>query len=246
MKKMKLFYCILLSIFLCGCTANYNINITETGVEENFEFYESDKEKFDNSIYAHTDYTYRKSVLENSKWPTGAFYQRSGNPYEPVKIDGVEYYNQELIDDNNKLGIKYDYTFQLDNYNESNAVKSCFEKFSFNNTDEIIKIYVKNASPCFETRKLLEKINIKLTSSYKVIKHNADSVKNNKYIWNIDSNNASSKVIDITLTKQEDIVITNNSNNSYLTLIIILAIFVIFLGTVFTYLYYKNKESNKI
>ena len=248
MKKYKLIYCLILSIFLVGCTANYNVNITENGVEEYFEFTETDNNKWDVRLFSHTDITYRTIVTENFAWPTGAFYQKGGNPYEPIKMDGVEYYNQELINNNEALGIKYDYTFKLDDYNQSNAVRSCFKNFSFSNGNKKITIYAKDASNCFNGYKRLENININLTSSYKVISHNADKVENGKYIWNVDAKDASDKKIETTLTKDKNYVSEEESqnNDTYLTIIIAVGIFIVLIGGTALYLYFKNKNASKL
>ncbi len=249
MKKYKLIYCLILSIFLVGCTANYNVNITENGVEESFEFTENDSSKWDNTIFPHIDLTYRTSVMDNANWPTGSFYQRGGNPYEPIKMDGVEYYNQELINDGNSLGIKYNYTFNLDDYNESNAVRSCFKNFSFGNGIEKIQIYAHDASNCFNARKMLENIKITLTTSYKVVSHNADKVEDGKYIWNIKAKDASDKKIEMTLTKDENYVGEDENileENTYLTIVIVFGIFIILVGGVALYLYIKNKNASKL
>ena len=247
MRKYKLIYCLILSIFLVGCTANYNVNITENGVEESFEFTENDSSKWDNILFPHTDLTYRTSVMENANWPTGSFYQRGGNPYEPIKMDGVEYYNQELISNNESLGIKYNYNFNLDDYNESNAVRSCFKNFSFGNGKKTIQIYAKDASNCFNARKMLEKVKITLTSSYKVVSHNADKVENGKYIWNIDAKDASDKQIDMILTKDENYINEDeNQNDNYLTIIVAIGIFIVIIGGAALYLYFKNKNASKL
>lgn len=247
MKKTKLIYCLILSIFLVGCTANYNVNITENGVEETVEFTENDSSKWDDIIFPHTDITYRSSVMENVNWPTGSFYQRGGNPYEPIKMDGVEYYNQELISNNDSLGIKYNYTFALDDYNESNAVRSCFKNFSFGNGKETIQIYAKDASNCFNARKMLENIKITLTSSYKVVSHNADKVENEKYIWNVEAEDADDKKIEMILAKDENYVSEEEKqNNNYLTIIFVAGIFIVIIGGAALYLYFKNKSASKL
>lgn len=248
MKKIKLIYCLILSIFLVGCSVNYNVNITEDSVEESFEFTETDSSKWDTVLFPHTDITYKSSVMENANWPTGSFYQRGGNPYEPIKIEGVEYYNQELINDNKALGLRYNYNFKLSDYNGSNAVRSCFKNFSFGNGDKQIKIYANNASYCFQTRKMLDKVKITLTSSYKVVEHNADKVEKEKYIWIIKEKDASKKKIEMTLTKDKDYVAKDKGsvrNSSFLAIIIVIGIFIVLVGGTALYLYTKNKKLNK-
>ena len=248
MKKLKLFCVIILSIFLCGCTATYNIDITEDTVVESFEFIETDSSKFDNILYSHTDVTYRSMVLENASWPTGSFYQKGGNPYEPVKMEGVEYYNQELINDGSSLGIKYNYAFKLDDYNDSNAVRSCFKNFSFGNGDTQIRIYANDASNCFYGYKALENIKIVLSTIYPVIEHNATKVENDKYIWDIKAEAAKNTKIEMNLSKDKNYKSENNNlieDNSSMTFVIIIVIFVLAIGGIVLYLYVKNKNSSK-
>lgn len=249
MNKIKLLYCIILSIFLVGCTANYNVNIKEDTVEETVEFDEKDSSKWNSRIFTYNDMTYRMSVDNEMAWPTNSIYQQAGNPYEPVKMDGIEYYEKELINNSTSLGIKYNYTFSFDDYNNSNAAKTCFKNFSFGNGKTIIDIYAKDATQCFYNRPLLDKININLTSEkYKVISHNADSIKDGKYTWEINSKNASKKEIKMTLTKDENYVENKNSieKSSSFAIVVVIVIFIVIVGGIILYLYVKNKNSSKL
>lgn len=250
MNKIKIFTCLILSMFLVGCSATYNVNIDGNTVSEKFEFSESDSSKWNEIVIAHTEITYKNSVYENYEWPTGAFYQKNGNPYEPIRMEGVEYYNQELIDDGNKIGIKYNYDFTLDNYKDSNAAKSCFKTFIVTNSNEKLNIIAKDASYCFNTNKMLDKVTVKLTTTYKVIYSNADSNKNNTYIWNIKSTDSNNSSIKIELSKDEnynDKVEEDDFKNSS-TFIILIGFGIVFgIGLiVFLVVYIKNKSVNKI
>lgn len=252
MNKFKIMIGILFSIFLVGCEATYEVDIDDNVVTENFNFIEKDTSKYNSSMFSHTDITYQNMVNENATWPTGAFYQKDGNQYEPIKMEGVEYYNQTLINDEG-LGIKYDYTFNLDNYNESNAVRSCFKNFAFVNGEEKITIYANNASYCFNGRKMLDKVTIKLTTSYPAISHNEDKYdKNTKtYIWNIKAANASNKTIKMELSKdlkykpkEEKNIIEKESSSS--VILIIFGIFAFIAGIIVLIVYRKNKKVNNI
>lgn len=254
MNKYKIIICILFSMFLVGCEATYDVNINGNIITENVEFVEKDTTKYDEILFSHTDITYKSSIYENANWPTGAFYLQNGNPYEPIKMDGVEYYNQSLIDDNTGLGIKYDYIFNLDNYINSNAVKSCFKNFSFGNGDKIISLYANNASYCFNGRKMLDKVSVNLTTTYPVISHNADKYNSNTntYTWNITTKNSNTKIIKMELSKdlnykpekkEEKNVLEKGSTN---VLLIAFGIFILIGGIIGIVIYTKNKNINKV
>ncbi len=254
MSKCKVLICILFSMFLVGCEATYNVSIDGNTINEDVQFIESDSSKYDDVMFPHTDITYRSTINENANWPTGAFYLQNGNPYEPVKMEGVEYYNQSLIDDSTGLGIKYSYTYNLDNYVDSNAVRSCFKNFSFANGDEKISIYAGNASYCFNGRKMLDKVKINVTTTYPVINSNADDVDSstNTYTWNISSKESEDKVIKMDLSKdldykpekiEEENILNKNGTS---TLLIVFGVALVIGGIIGIVLYNKNKKINKI
>ena len=253
MNKFKIIVCILFSMFLIGCEATYNVNIDGNSVSEDVSFIEQDSSKYDTVLFSHTDITYKSSIYENAKWPTGAFYLKNGDPYEPVIMDGVEYYNQDLIDDNEGLGIKYDYNFTLDNYRESNAARSCFKNFGFGNGDKKISIYANDATYCFNGHKMLDKVTINLKTTYPVISHNADKFDkdNNTYTWNVTTKNAESKIIKMELSKDLDYKPEKDSKvileeNNFITMIIAFAVFALVGGIIVLILYNKSKTTNKI
>ena len=77
-------------------------------------------------------------------------------------------------------------------------INSCFDAFSFvtNNNDYILSTS-KGFKCMFVDYNEVDSVEIIITSNHEIIESNADELKNNKLIWNINDENAKDKQIGV-------------------------------------------------
>lgn len=225
-------------LLLSGCTVDYDLNIDDDFVNENLSFVENDNSKLD------TIRTY------GTFWMDDISYRNLINEYMKMDIastsDNKQFYDKQLIS-NNGVGMNLNSKFKLDNYSESKIAYNCYKYFNVDSEDGIYTISTSKDFLCFnDDYPLLEQVNINITTKYKVLENNADSVNGNTYSWVINKRNADNSKIIIKFKTKSDNVFANIINEDNKFLIIILgAIGVIGLIIVF-YVYLKSKKNNKI
>lgn len=203
MEKRNLFMiCIIVLITLTGCTANYNINIIDNTVHEDMEFYETDSKKI-NAVYSPNStnsesgekYTYKQIINLEKSYVNYAFKDNQNKS---------EVYSKNKIDETNKLGIKYSYDFNINDYTNSNIANSFAQYFSARTVDELYIISGLDFSNTFNRYSYLSNIKVNIKTNHKVAKSNADSSSNGSYVWNISKSNAKSKKVSIEIYKDVD------------------------------------------
>lgn len=183
MKRIKLVLLCLLVIFVSGCTATYDLNITSSSFEESVTLNMNSKEYFefmsdDNNSYVKMYYDDPNDV---------------GSDGVDLPIEGVKYY--DFISDDVANNVKFSGKFDYDEFNRSSLIRYGFNstKLSFN-SDEM---HIKTSTGFTFLYDELKSLKVRVTSPYKVMYSNADSVDGNTLIWNITKSNASKKFIAI-------------------------------------------------
>lgn len=228
---MKKIYLLLLLIFLtCGCTVNYDLNITDEGFSENILI---KSETFDES-----------ENLKNDPWPYKAHYTDLDAGEEPEKLEGVDYYLDETtLNENNFYQKKLSYNFNKKDFNDDFMIKNCYEKFYYDESNKEIALSTSQKVLCMENYNI-DNININIKVPYNVTAHNADSIKGNTYTWTINKDNYQNRSIILSYEKND--ITENKPDNekeeektplkSRVGLVsVVISIFIIFIVGVFVY-----------
>lgn len=174
--KRNLLLCLL--IFLTGCSAQYNLNITGNTYMEEVILTGSSSEE-NNALNRKWQIAYDKNIYNIGD--------------EDTKTDEVYDYKY------NGNMLTFSHQFSSNNYSDSTAASICFNKVTVNNYIDEIIISTSPKAECFNKYPNLTNITAKITTDKKVLSNNADSVSGNTYIWNLTKGNASNKAINMVL-----------------------------------------------
>lgn len=159
-KKLAIFMSI---FFLCGCTATYDVNITDDGIKE--------------TITVTPENDTELSQIRSYSMDDTAYISDADSPDDLEKTPGVEYYDYKL--QNNNIIASYEFK---ERYADSHAANYCYPSFVFleGNTT---RINTTINFECFNYYPSLNKATINITVPYTVVKHNAPIVNGNTYTW---------------------------------------------------------------
>ncbi len=197
--KKKLFVLLILSFFCAACDANYNLEINNETLSEN--------------ISLTTDLT--KQEEYQGRQLTSYFEQlnkeKHAKYYDDESLRPSQSYetNIETTENMRKFNINGD--FNLNNFYRSRAIKSCFNEFDIQKSENYILLRTNNRCALFDNYSLLENLTINIKTDLEVIVSNADNVNGNIYTWNINRNNYKNKSVHITYvledsTKEENTI----------------------------------------
>ncbi|MEG1146382.1 MAG: hypothetical protein RSE21_03010 [Bacilli bacterium] len=175
MKKVILV--LIISLFLTGCTANYNIKLDDI-IEE--EIVIDIPDSLSNTVKKDIDDQLKNLTAVIDVYEKGHEYQITNK-----KID---------IGTRKTLSYKYD----NDKYQESVLGKRCFKNFMFKETNEYYSIKASGLFGCLYEN---EKVNINIKTSKFVSKENSNTKKDNVYTWTINNENKENTNIDILVMK---------------------------------------------
>lgn len=208
-KKYLILVLILILINLCGCTVNYEININDDVVTENMEFYEADPKKI-NAFYPPDSVS--SDSIEKYTYKQMINFQNLNDEYAfKNNLNTEQIYNKKKIDESNRMGMKYSYAFNINDYTNSNIANSFVTYFSARTSGEFYAISALDFSSIFSQYPYLNNISIKIKTNHKVVDSTADSTEGNEYIWNITKSNAKTKKVSINLYK--DVNYKNKADN---------------------------------
>ena len=225
--------------------AVYTIEVTSDGINETLEIHNYNQESWKEGKNPY------QNLVETAAKSFVATDHRNEKPEVNQRITGINYYNIQRISSLNDLGLKYQYNFEVDDYEYSTIVFSNTKKFNYKiNRNNIIIDNAKDLSS-FITYPKLDKITIKLITDCQVNSNNADEIKEDGYYWYFDRDNYQNKSINLEINKsqkEEKLKIFQMDDNGYFgkdTLIVVY----IFLGIVLliggTIIFFKIKNSNR-
>ena len=199
MKKILL---LIICLFcLTGCTLNYEINFGYTMIEEHINA------TMDGNIYE----------IASSIDGDGFYLEKEIVEGNIPSIKGFkDFYKRKIKVNNNSSVVDLDYIYKYDEYENSYLLTRCFEKAYVKNTDDYLYVSLGGNFKCFKE----DDIQIKVSSMYDVVKHNANKVEDNYYIWDIklaDDENKVEFYISKEITEKE-----NNKVSGWKIVIIIL------------------------
>ncbi len=225
-KKIKLLVYLSFSIFLTGCSVNYNLYVKEDSITESIDVYLKDDEE--NKTYFNT--------LKKIEQP--AYFEMNNN---------TTYY-YKMTEEEDKLKMNYKYKYQdPKKLQNSNAISRCYYNKSVVEAGDYITLSTSDQVTCIykDGEKQVDQINISIITDLKVEEHNADSKKGNKYIWTITDKNYNHKPIYIKINKnleeQRKIKAQEERTQYFIILGVVFALFSIAMIKI----YRKAKRNNK-
>lgn len=233
---------LLMIIFVTGCEAEYNIEISNNIIlKETIIVTEDNKETFNKKNSLLYNRTPNEYLETNLKWPTPVYTSGEVNPYEPVKLENTYYYTKTDISNYKQLGLSYSFNHIQNRYAETDIINKCYDiKYSKNNN--IISLETTSAFKCFDEYKLLEKVTINLNTTCKVNIDNSDKKENNKYTWYITKENYNKQI-------KFEVECENSSKNDVnqnTVLIIFVAGYIILIGSIMLIIKMLHNKNNKI
>lgn len=237
MKKILL--SIILLLLMTGCTATYEIKISNGKISESLTVLESkdrSKEKVDE--IGNTFEMYAKKYEVQNKIITSFYYLYS----DQGCVENCSYYKNEYIDNEENIGYSLSNTFSFEEYKDSTLANELLPGFSSEYDGRYLKISGGNSWNFINGYNNLDKITINIETDYKVTSTNGKRV-NNTYQWNVYRGNTEGlKEMYIVIDTKEPIKENKSSLFSYIIIVIVL-IAVILIGI---FLSNKNKQENSI
>jgi len=217
---MKKILIVFMFFLVCGCSVDYNLEISNNSFKENIDVKISKSEIPDKSTNDGVEVDDQITPFINESTPS---------------IFGVDdkFYNKNIseTDEYFDINLKYDYTF--DEFKNAYSIKSCFENVEILGED----VYYINLSGIFYCL-YSDSVDIKIKTNNEVIKHNAQKQDGNTYIWNIHNGNVNN--VDILFEVSKDI----KNKNLIMEILIIVSLLTV-LGIVVLIIKKKNKENNR-
>lgn len=224
MRKFKIFCLICCMFLLSGCSAEYNLTIKNSTMEEDI-----------NAIFDKATESELANRMEGIR--RTAFYN-----YDTRENEYYDFTKRET-DDNIILNYSYQYTGN-DLY-KSEAASRCYYKRIVNVTDDVITINTDNQVACLykDGDREIDSITVNIRTALTVLENNADKVNGNTYTWYINDKNYTNKPIYIKIEKER----YQESFTSQVISIIVILIIVVVIGIL---IYFKalrkRKKNNKI
>lgn len=215
---MKKKIVLLLSIILLtGCTINYDLDITDGGINETINGKVS-KEK----------------VLDDKNEYNMNIYYYLLNNDQPALTNSDDLYTTNIKENKKTYDYTASYTYQnLDDLSSSRIINNCFENSSVIDEEDYYSISLSGDFYCLYS----DKVKVSIHSDYAIISSNADKTNNNTYTWTLEEDKTDIELIlskDIKYQKSE----TKTSSIRIISFIILIILVTI------TYLLYKKKNSN--
>lgn len=218
MKKVILI--LFFTLFLTGCTVNYNLEIKNDKIVENIngEISNLEIKRQDNS----TGLNVYRDILYNE---------------QNALLDKDSLYKKNIIENDDSVEFDFNYTY-VNNYDKSRIINRCFEHHIIEKEDNLYYIRLFGDFYCLNS----DKITINVTSDYMILENNANKVNNNTYTWIINNE----KDNDIYLTVSENVKYENTKSTKKISTFQIIGLIVFVILSLITYLLYKKKNSGKI
>lgn len=264
----KFLILLLIPFLLCGCKANYTIEIDESSIKEETYIYSDDSDEYNNQIYRGSvlnDYFKALPSLEQSAFINTTGEDMSSSDDKDNNDFGLGTYTIKYINKTNEKGSTFTYRFSKDEYQNSYIPNMNATTFKCTNSNNEIKLNLKDMY-AFTSYKLLEevKVLVKVSDYYEVTSHNAEIVNGNEYMWIVTRDNYINNDLRINLKVKEsnsDTQDTNSSDNdndddtsesdneketNYTMILVYILLGTLVLIGVFLILFQKKSNNNRI
>ena len=196
---MKKKYLLLLGIlFLTGCNAEYNIDLSKDYINENITLFS-------------------ENSLDNKEIEEFITSFNNANIFSDSKLENVEYYNSYKNLDKNNYELNFNYNLKNTQLNSSPFINNSFENHNISFDDNILNFDFVGLK-VFKEYDNLTNLTIKLniSSDYEIINANTNNIDNNLITWNISKDDSDKFLISFSLRDvnypTENLPTTDNSN----------------------------------
>lgn len=192
--KKNIIIGLLILIFLSGCDITYDLNIKNKTIKENisFRYYPGSQSSMSNSITSGSKVSDEDKIL----------YLINNNIYALTNND-KKIYSKKIEEFGNHKFINLIFNYKLKEYSNAYYMTNCVEKYDISFKKNKYKLHAYGKFKCLYGDKLV----VRIKTNNKVIKNNADYIDNNKYIWEITSENKDN--IDINIDMKKKIKLSN-------------------------------------
>ncbi|MCM1370355.1 MAG: hypothetical protein NC181_00480 [Clostridium sp.] len=229
---MKKFLIVLSLLLFTGCTAEYNININDS-IKESIILNNI-------PIDLYSDYNKRTFLAFQSDIKNIPDYATQED-YKKFEL-----YNIEDTSKGNIKSLKLMYDFNLENFNDSGAVNTCYDTVNILTNDNVVTISTTNNFNCFNYYDELDSIKINITTDYKVIQTNSDKKSGKTYTWEIDKISAKNKPIIFVYNQDEKVFSLFDYLKNNITLTIFISAFILVTAVTIIILRIRSNRVNKI
>lgn len=218
---MKKYFILFLLFFLCGCSVKYNIEFKDDKIYENFSI-----------------------ALDNSTEKNSIKYFNTNDLYAKINPD-MEKYKKEVLKEDEKTNFKYSYVYDIEDYNNSMALSSCFQGYNVLKENNYYLLSTSEGLKCMTSdfSTIIHNLDIVIETNHKLIDTNADEILDNKYIWHVDKSNYKTKSIKLKVY-QNKYVFNYKGKMTKIIIVVVSITCIILFSTVFVLL--KRKKTNKI
>ena len=242
--KKNILLLIILTIFLTGCgsskleeySVNYKLNITDYfsesitfGLPKNADkIIQKEQEKSDNPV------SLEYSLLKLDQYP--------------IFSNNDELYNKKIDKYNNGIEVNLNYNYPENYFVYGNYITACFENYDLISADDYFEVKLSGTFSC---NNQIEKLNIEVTSDYKVLESNGKK-NGNTYSWSIDKKDFENVDISYKIKRDydemaKDVINDNSSSKRDVTIrnirIVVLVIMVLIVGVFMVRFYFMKKDA---
>lgn len=182
-RKFGFFFLFLL--LFTGCTANYEIEIKDGKVQENFAVINKDKTTWNDDVNGTTYSDLIEDYVDYAP-PVYEYLIFGGDELTDEEKDALTTYRSRKISSTNELGVELSYSFDIDRYLDS----AVLNYYSFGlekeiTEDNILTLSTSSIRGLFDRYPLLDEINVVLKTNHIVLSHNADKSGQGVFTWNV-------------------------------------------------------------
>lgn len=198
MKKIKILICIFFICLLTGCSADVTLDISPSYMTEKIVLEASKSNIFDNSF---------KKQIEDSK----KFLETYGYSY---KFSSTLFTSKVTL--TRRVNI---------NHKQINFFPEEYADVLYTGLDNNYVLFSVENINIFDKYDNLEKISISIKTKYKVTNHNADEVKNGKYIWELTPEKKGN--INLVIINDIDENSIEKSNNNQILIFVLISLIIV-------------------
>ena len=230
MKVKDLIVLILIISLFTGCTATYNLKITDNTIVEKISLIE------------------QKSLVDQEMAD-----EQLENLFSGIS-SGFKKYNVTKKEKNENIIYNLSQTYflsDMDSVNNIRMIKECFDAYNIVYLDDEQTSYILQTSKGFHCLNYdyneIDSVNINIEIDNEVLNSNADKIKGNVYSWHIDKNNYADKYINLEFKKGLKEKKSNETKQfDFKNIIIIFGVIICLIVIIILYVLGLNKKRNKI
>lgn len=167
---MKKILIIFILIFLTGCSAEYNLNISNNSFKENINV------TIPNNMIPEKEESKTELGIEKDDQLTPFLEEKTNS-----LMNSDKFYKKKIKKLNDYTQVNMSYKYNENNFKEANSINLCFEYPELDFTENYY-INLQGKFYCLYG----DSVDIKIKTNNKVLFNNADEKIGNVYVWHID------------------------------------------------------------